>query len=137
MIEQLKKSGNSKRFNEASLAELEASQTIVKLCQWQDTEAEVDAMWSLVRHQQQQRSVWHAVDHTTAQVLASVAYVFCIFYVLSNHADSAFLELRALLEPFGITRYSSNGWGASERHLQSILRRLSANTSPDAPKLSD
>jgi len=27
------------------------------------------------------------------------------------------LRLQALLEPFGITKYSTDGWGAYERHL--------------------
>jgi insertion element IS1 protein InsB len=28
-----------------------------------------------------------------------------------------FLQLKALLEPFGITRFSTDGWGAYERHM--------------------
>src|SRR5713101_4191199 len=28
-----------------------------------------------------------------------------------------FLELKALLEPFGITRFYTDGWGAYERHI--------------------
>jgi len=32
--------------NEAKLAELEPTQSIVKLWQWEDTEAEADEMWS-------------------------------------------------------------------------------------------
>src|SRR3989442_2455447 len=31
--------------------------------------------------------------------------------------SSVFLQLRALLEPFGITRYSTDGWGAYARHV--------------------
>ena len=29
-----------------------------------------------------------------------------------------FLKLKALLEPFGITRYYTDGWGACDRHLE-------------------
>ena len=29
-----------------------------------------------------------------------------------------FLKLKALLEPFGITRYYTDGWGAYERHIE-------------------
>jgi len=28
------------------------------------------------------------------------------------------LRLQELLEPFGITKYSTDGWGADERHLE-------------------
>ena len=31
--------------------------------------------------------------------------------------DSVFLKLQELLEPFGITQYSTDGWGAYERHI--------------------
>ena len=31
--------------------------------------------------------------------------------------DHSFLELKALLEPFGITRFYTDGWGAYRRHL--------------------
>jgi insertion element IS1 protein InsB len=30
---------------------------------------------------------------------------------------TVFLRLRALLEPFGITRYYTDGWGTYERHV--------------------
>jgi insertion element IS1 protein InsB len=32
--------------------------------------------------------------------------------------DKVFLQLKALLEPFGITRYFTDGWGAYERHVE-------------------
>lgn len=91
------------------MAELEPTQTIVYLCQWQELEAQADEMWSFVGSKQQQRWLWHAIDHQTGEVLA---------YVLSNHQDSAFLELKALLEPFGIMQFYTDDWGASERHLE-------------------
>src|SRR5262245_58715788 len=31
--------------------------------------------------------------------------------------DAVFLRLQELLEPFGITKYYTDGWGAYERHL--------------------
>ena len=37
------------------LAQLEPTQTIVKLCQWHDLEAEADEMWSYVGSKKQQR----------------------------------------------------------------------------------
>ena len=31
--------------------------------------------------------------------------------------DAVFLKRQELLEPFGITKYSTDGWGAYERHI--------------------
>ncbi len=68
----------------------------------------MDEMWGFVGNKKQERWLWHAIDHQTCAVLA---------VVLSNHQDSAFLELKALLEPFGIMQFYTDGWGADERHL--------------------
>jgi len=38
-------------------------------------------------------------------------------YVLGKRQDEVFLELKGLLEPFGITRFYTDDWGAYERHL--------------------
>jgi insertion element IS1 protein InsB len=38
-------------------------------------------------------------------------------YVFGRRQDDVFLKLQQLLEPFGITRYFTDGWGAYERHL--------------------
>jgi len=71
-------------------------------------EAEVDEMWSFVGKKQEPRWLWHAIDHRTGQVLA---------YVFGRRQDEVFMKLKALLEPFGITRDSTDYWGAYERHL--------------------
>lgn len=106
--------------NHARLAELEPTQIIVRLCQWEDVEAEVDEMWSFVGSKQQQRWLWHAIDHQTGEILA---------YVLSNHQDRAFLELKALLEPFGITQFYTDGYGAYERPIDPAFHTVGkANT---------
>ena len=65
-------------------------------------------MWSYVRSKANPRWLWHAIDHHTGTVLA---------YVFGRRQDTVFLELKALLEPFGITRYFTDGWGAYERHV--------------------
>jgi len=70
--------------------------------------AEVDEMWSFMGSKSQQRWLWHAMDHHTGQILA---------YVFGTREDEAFLELKALLKPFGITRFYTDGWGAYRRHL--------------------
>ena len=107
-------------MNEARLLELEPTQTVVRLCQWEDIEAELDEMWSFVGSKQHQRWLWHAIDHITGEVLA---------YVLAEHKDTAFLELKALLEPFGITQFYTDGWGAYERHLEPVFHTVGkANT---------
>ena len=109
-----------KTVNEARLLELEPTQTVVRLCQWEDIEAELDEMWSFVGSKQHQRWLWHAIDHITGEVLA---------YVLAEHKDTAFLELKALLEPFGITQFYTDGWGAYERHLEPVFHTVGkANT---------
>ena len=71
--------------------------------------SELDEMWSYVRSKANPRWLWHAIDHHTGQVLA---------YVFGRRKDTVFLELKALLEPFGITRYFTDGWGAYERHVE-------------------
>jgi insertion element IS1 protein InsB len=58
-------------------------------------EAEVDEMWSFVGKKQDQRWLWHAIDHWSGRVLA---------YVFGRRTDEVFLQLKALLAPFGISR---------------------------------
>jgi insertion element IS1 protein InsB len=109
-LRRLKKSLELKAVNENVLAKLEPSQTIVRLCLAEDElEAEVDEMWSFVQSKAQQRWLWWAIDHETGNVLA---------YVLATHEDEAFIQLKALLEPFGIMQFYSDGWGAYERHIE-------------------
>ena len=71
-------------------------------------EAEVDEMWSFVGTKKAPRWLWHAIDHHTGTVLA---------YVFGRRQDEGFVALQRLLEPFGITRYYTDHWGAYERHL--------------------
>jgi insertion element IS1 protein InsB len=73
-----------------------------------EVEAEMDAMWSFVGHKGNPRWLWHAIDHYTGKVLA---------YVFGRRKDEVLLRLKALLEPFGLTRYYTDYWGASMRHL--------------------
>jgi insertion element IS1 protein InsB len=73
-----------------------------------ETEAEADEMWSFVKRKKNQRWLWHAIDHHSGKVLA---------YVFGRRQDEAFLKLKALLEPFGITKYYTDYWGAYTRHI--------------------
>ncbi len=90
------------------LEQVDRNQIIVKIQRVDD--AELDEMWSYVGKKDNQRWLWHAIDHHTGKVLA---------YVLGNHKDRVFLKLKALLEPFGITRFYTDDWGAYGRHLPS------------------
>ena len=69
---------------------------------------EVDEMWSFVEAKERARWLWHAIDHRTGRVLA---------YVVGTRKDATFLKLRALLAPFGITRYYTDKAGVYRRHL--------------------
>jgi insertion element IS1 protein InsB len=71
-------------------------------------EAEVDEMWSFVQRKKEPRWLWHAIDHRRGKVLA---------YVFGRRQDEVFLQLKALLEPFGITQSYTDHWGAYTRHL--------------------
>jgi len=72
-------------------------------------EAEVDEMWSFVGRKKDQRWLWHAMDHHSGKVLA---------YVFGRRKDEVFLKLKALLKPFGISRYYTDSWGAYTRHIE-------------------
>jgi insertion element IS1 protein InsB len=70
--------------------------------------SELDEMWSFVAQKANPRWLWHAIDHHSGEVLA---------YVFGRRKDQVFLQLQALLEPFGISRYYTDGWGTDERHM--------------------
>jgi insertion element IS1 protein InsB len=90
------------------LAGLDTSKVIVDI--QRVDEAELDEMWSYVGNKDNPSWLWHALDHASGTVLA---------YVLGDHKDTVFLQLKALLEPLGITRFYTDDWGAYERHLSS------------------
>jgi insertion element IS1 protein InsB len=71
-------------------------------------EAEMDEMWSFVGDKDTERWLWHALDHRTGRVLA---------HVVGTRKDATFLELHALLAPFGIIRYYTDKAGVYQRHL--------------------
>jgi insertion element IS1 protein InsB len=87
---------------------------IVEMCRSEELDrrrgltSELDEMWSYVYSKATPRWLWHAIDHHTGKVLA---------YVFGRRKDEVFLRLQALLKPFGITKFYTDGWGAYERHL--------------------
>jgi insertion element IS1 protein InsB len=112
--------------NEAKLAGLNPSQSVIEMCPVQDPEAELDEMWSFVQSKQHWRWLWHAIDKGSGVVLA---------YVLAPHHDEAFVKLKALLEAFGVTHFYSDGWGADSRHLDADVHTIGKrNTQKIEPK---
>jgi insertion element IS1 protein InsB len=111
--------------NEAVLERLAQPQNLEVLVQ-RAGEAEMDEMWSFVGNKKQERWLWHAINHQTGEILA---------YVLAPHVDVALKELMALLAPFDICRFYTDGWGAyarildedshevGKRHTQKIERK--------------
>ena len=101
-------------MNQALLASLHPQQVEVEICRANALDSqralssERDEMWSYVGKKAHQRWLWHAIDHHTGKVLA---------YVFGRRKDEVFLRLKALLEPFGMTRYYTDGWGTYERQV--------------------
>ncbi len=113
-------------MNHAVLAVLHPEQVEVEICRADELEvrrglsSELDEMWSYVARKSNPRWLWHAIDHHTGKVLA---------YVFGRRKDDVFLKLQKLLEPFGITKFSTDGWGAYERHLDADKHEVGkANT---------
>jgi len=102
------------QVNYAVLQHLQPNEVEVELWRADELEvrrglnSELDEMWSFVKAKTHPRWLWHAIDHGSGKVLA---------YVFGRRKDRVFLQLQTLLEPFGITRYYTDGWGAYERHL--------------------
>jgi len=90
------------------LNSLNPQEVVVDIQKVEDPEAELDEMWSYVQSKEHQRWLWPAIDHNTGKILA---------YTLGDHQDEVFLKLKELLEPFGVTRFYTDDWGAYERHL--------------------
>jgi insertion element IS1 protein InsB len=100
--------------NQAVLQDVDPEHVEVEICradelaQRRGLASELDEMWSYVGKKVEPRWLWHAIDHHSGTVLA---------YVFGRRKDAVFLQLQALLEPFGITRFYTDGWGAYERHI--------------------
>src|SRR5262252_4606993 len=109
-----KKAPELQSVNHHVLASVHPAQVEVEIWRADELEvrrglsSELDEMWSFVRSKANPRWLWHAIDHHSGTVLA---------YVFGRRKDTVFLELQALLEPFGITRFYTDGWGAYERHI--------------------
>jgi insertion element IS1 protein InsB len=108
------------------LACLHPEQVEVAICRADELDqrrgltSELDETLAYVRQKTNPRWLWHAIDHHIGKVLA---------YVFGRRQDKVFLKLKALLEPFDITKFYTDGWGAYERHIEAEQHRIGkANT---------
>ena len=87
VIHELKKTESAlESVNRAVLERLNPSNVLVKIQKVEESEeAELDEMWSYVGNKENQRWLWHAIDHHSGEVLA---------YVFGSHEDAVFLELK-------------------------------------------
>lgn len=108
VINELKKMGNKlETVNRKALENLDSPED-VKIKVVKVEEVEMDEMWSFVGSKKNPRWLWHAINHETGEVLA---------YVFGTRKDEVFLELKALLEPFGIEKFYTDNWGAYDRNI--------------------
>ena len=109
-----KKAPELEQVNQAVLKHLHPEHVEIEICRAEELEqrrgltSELDEMWSYVGKKVEPRWLWHAIDHHSGTVLA---------YVFGRRKDAVFLQLKGLLEPFSITRFYTDGWGAYERHI--------------------
>lgn len=115
-----------KAVNEPLLQQIKPEQVQVEIVrvglvvEGEGIESELDEMWSFVQKKANQRWLWWAIDHNSRKVLA---------YVFGNRGDAVFKKLQALLEPFGIEKFYTDGWGAYERCIETQQHEVGkANT---------
>ena len=107
-------------MNLSALKQLNSDSAEVDICLVQvdaeaERETELDEMWSFVGKKTNQRWLWHAIERTSGKVLA---------YVFGTRKDEFFLQLKALLLPFGISRFYTDEWGAYKRHLDGTKHEI-------------
>ncbi len=63
-----------------------------------------------------QRLLWHRINHYTGELLP---------YVLGLRTDEMFFKLKKLLEPFGITKFYTDGLKTYECHIPAEIKQVS------------
>lgn len=100
------------RVNQGFINTLDVSKVRVEVISLEEleksVEAELDEMWSFVGNKRNQRWLWLAIDHDSRRVLA---------FTFGARKDKVFRELQEMLEPFGITMFYTDDWGAYERNI--------------------
>ncbi len=94
-------------MNQALLDTLNPDEVVVEIVKLKD--AELDEVWSFVEGKENQHWLLHAINHRAGGVFA---------YVFGDRKDKIFVKLKELLEPFGIKRFYTDGWGTYECHLE-------------------
>ena len=61
-----------------------------------------------MKNKSNQRWLWYAIDHETGTIIA---------YQFGKRKDEVFKQLKKWLEPFNVTKYYTDDWGAYERNL--------------------
>jgi len=77
--------------------------------------AEVDEMGRFVQRKAHQRWFWHALEHLTGVVLASV---------VGSRADEVFEEWQKLLTPFGLVHFYTEAARGYERPLPAAAQTV-------------
>ena len=86
--------------------------------------AAVDERWSFVGSKRQPRWLWHAMDHHTGQVCASVC---------GTREDVTCFLWPERFVPCGIRHFDPDGWGASRRHIDPDQSTVGT---PQTPKIA-
>ena len=76
-------------------------------------------MWSFVKSKENQRWLWHAIDHVTGQVLV---------YIFEERKDKVFMQLKTLLSTFGTKHFYTDDWDAYERKLPKSHHTISKSS---------
>jgi insertion element IS1 protein InsB len=71
-------------------------------------DAEMDEFWSFVQNKSNQRWTWYAIERNCGCILA---------WHNGKRQDKDFPELWKLLEPFPISVYHTDNWGAYSRYI--------------------
>ena len=82
------------------------------------------ALLAILNPEQIEVELWCADELEVRRGLSSELDEMMLAYVFGRRKDIVFLKLKALLEPFGITRYYTDGWGVYARHLDAENHRV-------------
>jgi hypothetical protein len=118
LLKNKKKQAQLQSVNLSVLKQRNCESIVVDICLFKPleissgVESELDEMWSFVTKKSNQRWLWHAIERKSGKVLG---------YVFGTRSGGVFLQLKALLDPFGITRFYTDDWGANFATFSSIL----------------
>lgn len=116
-----KKASELEHVNQPRCQGLHPEQVEVESCRSEELDrrrgrtSELDDMGSFVRSKAPPRWLGQAIEHHTGQVLASV---------FGRRQDDVLLPLPQLVEPCGISKFYTDGWGAYARHLNAEQQQV-------------